>query len=65
VDGHPNEIGHRIASEVLFRALLTQKLIPEAYVPQHQSGPIEGTYRASYEKLNPAGRGKKTKASEK
>ena len=65
VDGHPNEIGHRIASEVLFRALLTQKLIPEAYVPQHQSGPIEGSYRASYEKLNPAGRGKKTKASEK
>ena len=33
IDGHPNEIGHRIAAEAVLAFLLGQDLIPRAYLP--------------------------------
>ena len=53
VDGHPSEIGQRIATEVLYRALIEQKILPAGYAAQHKGGPIAGDYSRWYKKLNP------------
>ncbi|MFT5124327.1 MAG: lysophospholipase L1-like esterase [Kiritimatiellia bacterium] len=54
VDGHPNEIAHRMASETIFKALVEQKIIPITYRPQHASGLVSGRYRRRYDNFNPA-----------
>lgn len=65
VDGHPNEIGHRMASEILLRELLERELIPPQYAPDHQSGSVAAGYQSFYQKLNPTEQGKKEKAAGK
>lgn len=41
IDGHPNEIGHRIAAEELYRFLLEEGMIDPAYEGRHQWSKID------------------------
>ena len=41
IDGHPNEIGHRIAAEALYRFLLDEEIIDPAYLGRHQWSQID------------------------
>ena len=36
IDGHPNEIGHRIAAEALFEFLIRQQYVSRHYMPKHR-----------------------------
>ena len=38
IDGHPNEIAHRIAADTLFRTLLEQGILDASYIPEHTMG---------------------------
>lgn len=39
LDGHPNEIGHRIAADAIFDFLLDQKLVDASYRPRRSEDP--------------------------
>ena len=53
IDGHPSEIGQRMAAEHLYRALLDEGIIPESYRCTTASGPHEASYSQIYELMNP------------
>ena len=38
IDGHPNEIAHRMAADTLFRFLLEEGILDSAYIPEHAQG---------------------------
>jgi hypothetical protein len=56
IDGHPSEIGHRMAAEALYRALLDNSMIPEVYRCEHTSGLNAPDYSKLYELMNPTNR---------
>jgi hypothetical protein len=53
IDGHPCEIGQRMASEVLYRSLLEHEIIPPEYAAKTSSGKVSGSYARFYEMMNP------------
>jgi len=56
VDSHPNEIGHRIASEAIFEYLLANQIIDPGYLPVHKTGSADAFWRRVADRMqNPAG----------
>jgi lysophospholipase L1-like esterase len=40
LDGHPNEIGHRIAAEAIFEHLVMNGIIDKSYAPRHDKSQV-------------------------
>ncbi len=52
LDGHPNEIAHRIASEAIFRFLLDKHFLDRSYEPQIQSRGRQNYWRRMDQHMN-------------
>ena len=54
LDGHPNEIAHRVAAEAIFDHLLATGVLDESYQPREQTpAPVENSLRAARRMLTP------------
>lgn len=61
IDGHPNEIGHRIAAESIFEFLLANRLIDPGYLPVHRTGDGNAFWKRVADRMqNPAGEAERT-----
>ncbi|MFH0878212.1 MAG: SGNH/GDSL hydrolase family protein [Lentisphaerota bacterium] len=56
IDGHPNEIGHRIAAESILEYLLANQLIDAGYLPKNRTGGGDTFWKRVSDRMqNPAG----------
>jgi hypothetical protein len=61
IDGHPNEIGHRIASESILEFLLANRLIDPGYLPKNRTGDGNAFWKRVADRMqNPAGEADRT-----
>jgi hypothetical protein len=55
IDGHPSEIGHRVAAQAILRWFEDEKLLPAEFIP-NRGKDLRPHYRQLYERRRPAQR---------